>query len=364
MTKEVRMTCTDDVGWNCTIKFPNGQEANANNQYGIIPSYLMASWILNYAPGPMLPDSGGLGYGEISQYVQGNYAGFTNPILAMGRVVMDPSAYVPGTSIEAAFVNGSATECALTLCAKSLKLSEQAGKTSLQVVDTLPGEYTTCTGACAGASGYINASFIHLPYSDNFTRSSNVTFPTSLSGLIDYASYYLTGNFTVLPDLTGPGSGGSTTAYGSSTIDAVQQIPDFSNFMDRLAASLTVALLQQTSISPVSLMTGDVGTVEQYVHVRWGWIALPATVVALGISFLALAMVETHRQKIKVWKVSSLALLYHGLDRPPEHPALLNKTSEMDHNARDFKVRLGRTAEDGWRLLRVGRSHGKSHGKP
>lgn len=353
VAKLVQMTCTDDVGWNCTISFPTGQSANVNNDQGNgdVPTYLMASWILNYIPGSLLPTLSGTipGFGEVSTYAQGTFAGFTNPVLAMGRVVMDPSAYSAGTSIEGAFINGTATECALTLCAKSLKLSEQSGKTSLQVVHTLPGGYTTYSGA---DSGYPNASFIHLPYSKDFESSSNVTFPTALSGLVDYASFYLTGNVTVL-------QGESLSGYGSdaNTIDAVNAIQNFTDFMDRLAASLTVAFLEQTGANIVSPMTGSLGAIEQYIHVRWAWLSLPAAVIALGISFLIMTIAETDRLKIKIWKTSSLALLYHGLDGPPENPALLNKTSEMEDNAMEFKVRLGRTSENGWQLLRVGRSH-------
>jgi hypothetical protein len=90
-----------------------------------------------------------------------------------------------------------------------------------------------------------------------------------------------------------------------------------------------------------------------YVHVHWPWIALPACVMASSLFFLALAMLQSHRYRIQVWKSSTLALLFHGLDRPVEDAAHINDMSGMEKCAKEIRVRLGPTENNGWMLLRL-----------
>jgi hypothetical protein len=69
--------------------------------------------------------------------------------------------------------------------------------------------------------------------------------------------------------------------------------------------------------------------------------------------FLALAMLETRRKKAEVWKGSSLALAFHGLEQNGERTGLVNKISHMEHVAEGMRVRLEQTDGEDWRLLRV-----------
>jgi hypothetical protein len=81
--------------------------------------------------------------------------------------------------------------------------------------------------------------------------------------------------------------------------------------MANLAASLTQLGLQDPSTNEI---TGNLGRVETVVHVRWPWLALPGTLV-IGVALFLLATVFANRHaKAPIWKSSTNALLYHGLD--------------------------------------------------
>ncbi len=75
--------------------------------------------------------------------------------------------------------------------------------------------------------------------------------------------------------------------------------------------------------------------------------------VVTGILFSGLAMIETRRHKIDVWKSSSLPLLFHGLSGEERRMiGTLNKLSEMEKEAMKMTVRLGKRDDEGaWTLL-------------
>jgi len=81
--------------------------------------------------------------------------------------------------------------------------------------------------------------------------------------------------------------------------------------MSDLASSMTTAFRSFMGAEPV---VGTALATESYVHVRWGFIALPIAVVALTAMFLAAAMWRTKASGSKLWKSSALAMLFHGLD--------------------------------------------------
>ncbi|RDW56924.1 hypothetical protein BP5796_12991 [Coleophoma crateriformis] len=47
--------------------------------------------------------------------------------------------------------------------------------------------------------------------------------------------------------------------------------------------------------------------------IRWWWLITPTTVILLTIVLLATVIVQSHYHKVKLWKTSLLALLFHGL---------------------------------------------------
>lgn len=76
------------------------------------------------------------------------------------------------------------------------------------------------------------------------------------------------------------------------------------------------------------------GMVGTYVRVRWIWLTLTAVLIISSAAFLALAMLETRYKKAEVWKDSSLALIFHGLEQKRESTGVVNKLSDMEDVAK------------------------------
>ena len=88
---------------------------------------------------------------------------------------------------------------------------------------------------------------------------------------------------------------------------------------DRLAKTMTNAMRVSGGGVPVS---GTAFEMTTYVHIRWGWIALPALVFLMTGTFLAAAMLRSRITRTKLWKSSALAMLFHGLDGDTRKRAL------------------------------------------
>ena len=86
---------------------------------------------------------------------------------------------------------------------------------------------------------------------------------------------------------------------------------------DRLAQSLTTWIRTSQGNSFDLSMAQAVGvtwTSETIVKVRWAWLALPCMLLAGTLVFLGFTIIRTRKQQMGIWKSSSLALLFHGLE--------------------------------------------------
>lgn len=97
--------------------------------------------------------------------------------------------------------------------------------------------------------------------------------------------------------------------------------------------------------------TGLVFRTDTCVSVRWWYLALPITLVALTITFLITMIIQTEAQKKGLdWKSSPLALLFHGLDaRVMQGQGELQRSGEMDRAASRIHVHLAQT-NDGYKF--------------
>lgn len=77
-------------------------------------------------------------------------------------------------------------------------------------------------------------------------------------------------------------------------------------------------------------------------EVNWPWLALPASLLLLGIFLLISTALASTRRSVGLWKSSVLPFLYHGLDMDLIEPDEEYKSvSMMEHAADNVKVRLG-----------------------
>ncbi|KAJ9614106.1 hypothetical protein H2200_002242 [Cladophialophora chaetospira] len=103
-----------------------------------------------------------------------------------------------------------------------------------------------------------------------------------------------------------------------------------------------------------SVVLGSVLSERTFVEVRWLWMILPVLLNVLGVVFLVVVRSYTEKLKLPLWKTSTLAMIYHGLDEDlieGEAGTSYETSSGMAQAARGLYVRLSSAQEAG------GRSH-------
>lgn len=140
------------------------------------------------------------------------------------------------------------------------------------------------------------------------------------------------------------------------------------DYMKRLASSMTATIRSHGDPAPAPYTNYASGAVlenQTCIHVRWAWLALPASLVLCSITFLAATIKLTSAKRCtdpaKAWiatagplKSSPLPLLFHGIEPSTllatGHPSTLN---DMQRLAETLDVRLGQSSVDGsWYFLR------------
>jgi hypothetical protein len=132
------------------------------------------------------------------------------------------------------------------------------------------------------------------------------------------------------------------------------QAHNFSYLVERMAASMTKAQLDDGITMHGNMISGMV-----QVDVAWYWFIFPATLNVLATLLLLATAVLSHHRKTQLWKSSTLALLYHGLDDPEPVPDItMARVSEMEQWASATSATLGSTKDGGRIVLRtVPREH-------
>jgi hypothetical protein len=132
-----------------------------------------------------------------------------------------------------------------------------------------------------------------------------------------------------------------------ATTDRVIAAHNFSYLMERIAAAMTKAELDNSA----TFVYGNMTSLVVHVEVAWYWFILPATLNVVAILLLLATAVLSHRHQTRLWKSSTLALLYHGLDDPEPAPDLaLANVSEMEQWASSTSATLA-SAKDGSRIM-------------
>lgn len=123
---------------------------------------------------------------------------------------------------------------------------------------------------------------------------------------------------------------------------------NITHHMERLATALTNVIRSSNSNEMVS---GDAYDRENYVFVRWIWLALPLGLLLLTLIFLVATIRKTskEREQIGIWKTSALATLLYGL---PDHyqERIANRTSLGTPRAKAKKLKVKLLPTKGWRV--------------
>ena len=180
---------------------------------------------------------------------------------------------------------------------------------------------------------------------------SNITTANISQSAVDSISVYLidlfsngtSGWFDQFGCTGGARASGSTSnerRYAPPSMQALASTPSLDTTFSNLAASIS-ANMRGTSDNQLKA-TGQLGTYETFIEVRWRWIALPCVCICLGTVFLSVAIWETKKGSLPIWKGSIYVVLTHGLEdfamRSMEHEALV---SQVEKSAKEMSVTLG-----------------------
>jgi hypothetical protein len=137
-------------------------------------------------------------------------------------------------------------------------------------------------------------------------------------------------------------------------LEALKRSQDVPALFGNLTASLNTRIREMSINEKDGGVSGDALVLVPHVHIRWEWLSLPAIFVGLCSVLLAATAMATKRSGVPVWKNSSLAVLFHGLEDDSgstgdESPGHLSRSSEMGKEAEGRAVVL-RRGGGGWKL--------------
>ncbi|KAL9109281.1 MAG: hypothetical protein Q9227_006036 [Pyrenula ochraceoflavens] len=276
-------------------------------------------------------------------HLPGTFANMSNPLVAVGMIdnIMRPKSQ-----------EFRALECSIDFCLKRKvpHVSNGTDKTSSSVMRSAKRKYTASGwGSTWSEELEVNETSPNPQYktldqqgykievNDSDAMAIAVVIASAFSGEVDTKSV---GNREPLI------SGSDST----TPLLLLQHAKDCPGLFKSMANVLTHYVRQKTS-NPITY--GKMAVAESYVLVRWRWLLFPLMLVVLSACFLVLTLLETRRQKTVLWKMSSLAPLYHDLDRVPADAP--ERISDMEKHAASTRVRLGWIGERGWQLLSIGR---------
>lgn len=119
------------------------------------------------------------------------------------------------------------------------------------------------------------------------------------------------------------------------------QINNIADYIQRLADAMTHSIRANSNQTVIA--AGDAIVGETYVHVRWGWIVLPVSMLFISLIFIIATVIKSssERNEVGIWKTSALAALMNGLDAPvQQNVGPLRKMSDVRKAAERLKVRI------------------------
>ena len=294
-----------------------------------------------------------------TNFIPSNTLSFTNNDLLLVSISIINSTFVlevngslsqwPGSDVRA-------TECGLYFCVKQYKSSVTNGVLNEEVTAQpslrAPGSWVLLGGTSLApdslnsidtslrnmrtgdGDGYAVRSDLQVMQANNQTNIYNIT-QVSLDGITSkFGTLFPTKDSAVVLHTSDASLVPETSAMKSLFLST-----NLSNTFDTIALAMTNELRQ--SSNPARTILGRTNSSLTVIQVRWGWAALPIALVLLGCFFLSISIWESQRFNVEVWKDSSLATLYHGLDQPLlKDSAQAVTTSDMKHRAKSTTVQL------------------------
>nr|KAK5444628.1 hypothetical protein LTR18_004332 [Exophiala xenobiotica] len=231
-------------------------------------------------------------------------------------------------------------ECAMWICIKTFDVVTANGHQTQTVSSTFSLINSTLP---SGFSGGDNFTFPPLPANmSGTTPNTNYTFNIFASvALSEYLSPLFNG--TVFLNLES----------NSPSRDAVEALwngtSDMNAWMSNVALSMT-NIMRSTTQANRAVYDGSASQLG--VHIRWPWIALPASMVLASLVFLILIIIETTRSPVEAWKGSPLAYLIFGVDQETkgslENHAIVDEYKDLGNTVGRTKAILKHQPTGKW----------------
>jgi hypothetical protein len=299
------------------------------------------------------------------------FFGIESPQAVLGHVLMD---FDDDLHPENGFHVANATQCVLSYCVRDYDISVESGVLS---VSTSPpdygGAYSTVYNDQSMACWTVDPdSKSEMEYSNvsttlsfatqeqtityyNLVDSQHFTFCSPMALTLAQGLGLALGGYGASIGATIAGSrqfgvafsepGVQEIDYFGTTADAANDVFTYLSttggllsVMPRLADSLTsLALALPNRTTPIS---GSIFNPEVFVDVRWEWLSLPIFLCVSGGIFLAVTASVTRVTGVGLWKGSSLAYLYHGLEKSRGSFESYDTASSMQSAAESTTVSL------------------------
>ena len=235
-------------------------------------------------------------------------------------------------------VLNNSLECALTSCVKEYNRSVVQG---ILVSNVLSTHYGQVSG---DPNAPVDLSWSAEVNGTSFRADSYLTYGTGVGTLVEYLLGNTTHTYSGRCELSSNWScsapvtsnSGTYSAFSTEAWQGIDLSSDFTTVLENANTLMSEIAQQYGNVSVV----GFDAVTKSFVVVRWGWIALPATVVFFGLMVLGLTVWETTRLQAPSWKSSLLPLLhrYVHVDAGAEgrnHPVATDLAATRSSPTRD-----------------------------
>ncbi|KIW05859.1 uncharacterized protein PV09_03062 [Verruconis gallopava] len=225
---------------------------------------------------------------------------------------------VTGENAESVLRNQTpvARECAVHWCTKHIIGSYKNGNYSEEVLSESYDSSVPFDPLYWGSNMdfyYFKNITIQPEDSSTTFKVPNYTALTTIFLFQEYMPAYLTAeNTTSTPFLRINNWVGEQPEFHKYNFNPFAPPNDGAEYLKRLTDTMTNVI--RTYPESSETFAGS-GSVETYIHVRWGFIAFPMVLINLTLVFLVAVIMEHRRHKeVGIWKTSIIAAMTSGLD--------------------------------------------------
>jgi len=300
-TNTTVVTCSSldgvDGGVECTFQTPNRFSLQADNNLGSTTFVAHAKGNVRATKRADQPSYKPAPDAELTPFAAVKVLAFDNSSLSAKAIV---------------------SECSFNWCAQIYRQSTSInGSLTVQDTEELPLESVVSGLKPLG----LDSPVFHIDKTDESMIQDSLMYMFSTDVTLGFAGFPMT---------------------NSTTAQILYTSQNLSQTVKAVAASMT-NLVRSSSNS--TTVFGEAFQTETFVHVRWGWMTLPVISIILASAMLALTALHSSRHRTALWKSSTLALLFHGLEARQAEELHVDSIGDLQRRAQEMRVELTKSNE-------------------